>query len=74
MVNGQEMNLAELVEKFSSEEKCRAYLEALRWPAPLRASLITSRRTSGVNRRQRRFAINTLLDEPNPPQLNQVLQ
>lgn len=27
-----EMNLVSLVEKFHSEEKCRAYLEALRWP------------------------------------------
>ncbi|MDX6697227.1 MAG: hypothetical protein QOE65_624 [Solirubrobacteraceae bacterium] len=27
-----EMNLPELIERFGSEDKCRAYLEALRWP------------------------------------------
>src|SRR5438093_6436725 len=27
-----EMNLPELIERFGSEEKCRAYLEELRWP------------------------------------------
>src|SRR2546430_16699359 len=27
-----DMNLPRLVEQFRSEEKCRAYLEALRWP------------------------------------------
>jgi transposase-like protein len=27
-----DMNLVELVEKFSDEKKCRAYLEGLRWP------------------------------------------
>lgn len=26
------MNLVELIEQFGSEDKCRAYLEALRWP------------------------------------------
>ncbi len=26
------MNLPELIERFGSEDKCRAYLEALRWP------------------------------------------
>jgi transposase-like protein len=30
------MNLPELVEKFHSEEKCRAYLEAIRWPEGVR--------------------------------------
>src|SRR5205823_3955416 len=28
----QEMNLPKLIERFGSEEKCRAYLEDLRWP------------------------------------------
>lgn len=32
MAQTYEMNLVGLVEKFHSEEKCRAYLEALRWP------------------------------------------
>ncbi|MBZ5701403.1 MAG: IS1595 family transposase [Acidobacteriia bacterium] len=27
-----DMNLVELLEKFADDEKCRAYLEALRWP------------------------------------------
>lgn len=27
-----DMNLVELVQKFADEDKCRAYLEALRWP------------------------------------------
>src|SRR5690349_21225804 len=28
----QDMNLPKLIERFGSEEKCRAYLEDLRWP------------------------------------------
>ena len=28
----QEINLVNLVEKFASEERCRDYLEDLRWP------------------------------------------
>ena len=28
----QEMNLVQLIEDFGSEDKCRSYLEALRWP------------------------------------------
>ncbi len=32
MKRKQEMNLVALVERFGSEEKCRAYLETLRWP------------------------------------------
>src|SRR6266567_5196975 len=28
----EDMNLVELVEKFADERRCRAYLEALRWP------------------------------------------
>jgi hypothetical protein len=27
-----EMNLPKLIERFGSDEKCRAYLEELRWP------------------------------------------
>src|SRR5712664_2609466 len=27
-----DMNLVELVQKFADDEKCRAYIEALRWP------------------------------------------
>lgn len=32
MLKEQEMNLVELVDRFHSEDKCRAYLEELRWP------------------------------------------
>jgi transposase-like protein len=32
----QQMNLPALVERFNSEEKCRAYLEELRWPEGVR--------------------------------------
>jgi transposase-like protein len=43
----EDMNLPKLVEAFRSEEKCRAYLEALRWPervsCPRCASVKTSR-------------------------------
>lgn len=42
-----DMNLPKLIEQFRSEEKCRAYLEALRWPekvsCPRCASLKISR-------------------------------
>ena len=32
MSNTQEINLIELIDRFHSEERCRGYLEALRWP------------------------------------------
>jgi len=32
MAHTQDMNLVKLVEKFRSEDACRAYLEGLRWP------------------------------------------
>ena len=32
MLREQEMNLVELVDRFHSEDQCRAYLEELRWP------------------------------------------
>lgn len=32
MLKEQEMNLVELVDRFHSEDRCRAYLEELRWP------------------------------------------
>lgn len=32
MAQAYEINLVSLVEKFNSEERCRAYLEKLRWP------------------------------------------
>ena len=28
----EDMNLVKLIDRFRSEDKCRAYLEALRWP------------------------------------------
>ena len=32
MLKEQEMNLVELVDRFHSEDRCRKYLEELRWP------------------------------------------
>ena len=32
MLKEQEMNMVELVDRFHSEDKCRAFLEELRWP------------------------------------------
>ena len=32
MLKGQDINLVELIDSFHSEERCRKYLEKLRWP------------------------------------------
>ena len=33
MLKEQEMNLVELIDRFHDEDKCRSYLEGLRWPS-----------------------------------------
>jgi transposase-like protein len=47
----QEMNLVELVEQFGSEDKCRAYLEALRWPNGVRCIRCGSAKISRIKAR-----------------------
>jgi transposase-like protein len=47
----QEMNLVELVEQFGSEDKCRAYLEALRWPNGVRCIRCGSTKISRIKAR-----------------------
>ena len=54
MINGQDMNLAELVEQFSSEDRCRAYLEALRWPQGVRCPRCGFAKISRVKARKGR--------------------
>jgi transposase-like protein len=36
MLKEQEIDLVELIDRFHSEERCRAYLESLRWPEGVR--------------------------------------
>src|SRR5437773_3437748 len=47
----QDMNLPQLVADFQSEEKCRAYLEALRWRDGVSCPRCASRKISRVLKR-----------------------
>jgi transposase-like protein len=45
------VNLCSLIEEFGSEEKCRAYLEALRWAGDVRCPRCDSRKISQIVKR-----------------------
>jgi transposase-like protein len=47
----QEINLVELIEQFGSEDRCRAYLEALRWPSGVRCIRCGSSKISRIKAR-----------------------
>src|SRR5438552_2511722 len=59
------MNLADLVERFGSNDRCRAYLEAIRWPEGVECpdcgsrsvSRITTRKQFDCNACRRRFSV-----------------
>jgi hypothetical protein len=36
MKNGEAIDLCELIERFGDDQKCRNYLERLRWPEGVR--------------------------------------
>lgn len=46
-----EMNLIELFEKFGNDEKCRIYLEKLRWPEGVRCTKCGSEKISRIYKR-----------------------
>lgn len=46
-----DMNLVQLVEQFADEKKCRAYLEALRWPDGVKCPRCQSEKISRVLKR-----------------------
>ncbi|MEW6059059.1 MAG: IS1595 family transposase [Actinomycetota bacterium] len=68
-VNGdrQTMNLVKLVERFGSEDRCRAYLEVLRWPEGIRCpncggqsvSRISTRKQLDCNNCRTRFSVTS---------------
>ena len=45
------MNLVELIDQFGSEDKCRVYLEALRWPDGVRCIRCGSKKISRIKTR-----------------------
>jgi transposase-like protein len=47
----QDMNLVELIEQYSSEAKCRGYLEALRWPEGVHCPRCQSAKISRITKR-----------------------
>jgi transposase-like protein len=61
----QEINLVNLVERFHDEDKCRTYLEGLRWPGGLECprcggttiSHITTRRQLDCDSCRYRFSV-----------------
>jgi transposase-like protein len=63
----QAMNLPKLVEQYGSEDRCRAYLEVLRWPDGVRCpecgfdsiSRITTRNQYDCNRCRNRFSVKS---------------
>jgi transposase-like protein len=46
-----EMNLVRLIERFGSEDKCRDYLEGLRWPDGVRCPRCDSTKISRIHKR-----------------------
>ena len=46
-----DMDMVRLIEKFHSEDRCREYLENLRWPEGVRCLRCKSDRTAGVKDR-----------------------
>jgi transposase-like protein len=63
----QSMNLVKLVEQFGSEDRCRTYLEILRWPDGIRCpdcgsdsvSRIKTRNQLDCNRCRNRFSVKS---------------
>ena len=61
----QDMNLVKLIERFGSEDRCRAYLETLRWPDGVTCpecestsvSRIATRHQYDCNRCRTRFSV-----------------
>src|SRR5438046_6590206 len=47
----QEVDLVALIEEFGSEDKCREYLEQLRWPDGIKCPRCTSSRISRIKKR-----------------------
>lgn len=47
-----DMNLVKLVEHFHSEERCRVYLEQLRWPDSVTCPRCQSKSISEIRRAQ----------------------
>lgn len=48
----EEMNLPKLIERFGSEDKCRAYLESLRWPDGVECPRCQSKKISRLAERK----------------------
>ncbi len=48
MKKGNEINLANLIERFHSEDKCRGYLEQLRWPNGIECPRCSSKSISNI--------------------------
>lgn len=46
-----DMNLVELIEQFANDDKCRAYLEALRWPDGVRCPRCKSEKVYNILKR-----------------------
>ena len=51
MSKEQEINLTKLIERSYSEERCRAYLEGLRWPEGVRCPRCGSDKISRIRTR-----------------------
>ena len=52
-----EINLVNLVERFGSDDKCRKYLEQLRWPNGVSCPRCSHTRISRINDRAQLHAI-----------------
>src|SRR2546426_8433507 len=52
MSDVKNMNMIELVNQFHSEEKCRQYLEELRWPQGIKCPHCNSQKISRIQKRK----------------------
>ncbi len=51
MLKEQEINLISLIDRFHDEDKCRAYLEGLRWPDGLECPRCGGKTISRIKKR-----------------------
>jgi transposase-like protein len=51
MLKEQDINLVELIDRFHSEDRCRKYLEELRWPEGVECPRCGSKKMSRIKER-----------------------
>ena len=70
MLKEQEMNLVELVDRFHSEDRCRKYLEELRWPNGVECPRCGEKSVSQIKKRHSTIVTHAVISSPLLPGLS----